>query len=271
MKTKKINRHDGRRALILIAVLAVFGALAVATAVTYGKLRDLWVEQCVITDPVAQIEITAGRRLKPDTVRELFGLREGANLALIDFAAKREEALKRYPVIKSISVERRLPSGVGIAIIEREPFAKIRPRDAKQPTGLVCDEEGVVFSCRRGAEMLPVIREAASGVHPGERLEGRGRAALEVLKAAREGDCSNLTILEIDSTKSDYLLITLSNYSAVKFRWEGMEKPSPSADAAMRSQLRKVAQTIAANLQPGTRIWNATQPDIISGDLNGRN
>ena len=272
MKNRRNEPRSGQRALALLAALAALAAVVTAVVVAYGRLRGLWLEQCVVTDVAAQTEIRSGRRIKPDTVREMFGLRDGANLALIDFSAKREEALKAYPVIKSISVSRRLPDGVKIDVIEREPFARIAPRGSKRDSGLVCDDEGVVFSCRRGAEMLPMIREADSpGASPGERIDGRVRAALETLKIAHEAEFSALTILEIDAARADYLLLTLANYTAVKFRWEGMETPSPAGNAELRAQLTRVAQTIATGLQPSTRIWNATQPGIVTADINGKN
>ena len=272
MKKRKQDGNSGRRALAFLAALVVLGAIVTGTVLAFNKLRALWLEQCVIRDVNAQVEIATGRRIKPDVVRELFDLKEGANLALIDFNAKREEALKRYPVIKSLNISRRLPDGVVIAVTERDPFARIGLKGAKRESGLVCDDEGVVFSCRRGAEMLPILRESDSpGVQPGDRLEGRNRAALEVLKVLHEAEYADLGVLEIDSSKPDFLQFTLTNYTLVKFCWEGMDDFSPASNAALRAQLTKVSQVVATNLQPTTRVWNATQPGIITADINQRN
>jgi len=272
MKNKNKDNRSSRRALTLFAALTVIAAIAIAVTIAFNKLRALWLEQCLLRDVNTQVEIQTGANIKADTIREIFGLREGANLALIDFAAKREEALKSYPRIKSIEISRKLPDGVIIKTTERDPFAKINVVKTKLNSGLVCDDEGVVFTCRRGAEMLPTIREAeADKPKPGDRIDGRARAALAVLKTARESDFSGLNILEINASRPDFLTLTLASYTSVKFCWEGMDSPSPASDAALRSQLIKVSQVVATNLQPETRVWNATQPGIITADLNGNN
>jgi len=272
MKNKNKDNRSWRRALTLLAALIVIGAIVAAIVLACGKLRSLWLEQCVITDVVAQIEIQTGNTIKADAIREIFGLHEGANLALIDFAAKRKEALRQFPRIKTVEISRRLPDGVSIRLTERDPFAKINLVKAKRDSGLVCDNEGVVFTCRRGAEMLPTIRYTeAAAPEPGKSLESRARAALAVLKVAHEAEFANLNILEIDVSRPDFLTLVLANYTLVKFCWEGMDDPAPSSDAALRNQLAKVSQVIATNLQPETRVWNATQPGLITADLNGRN
>lgn len=259
MKTKNKDNRSARRALATLAAIVIVTALAVAVTIAFNKLRDLWIEQCAITDVNTQVTIESGNSITPDTVRDIFGLRDGANLALIDFADKREEALKKYPVIKSINISRRLPDGVAITVVERDPFARIGISGSKKETGRVCDDEGVVFGCRRGAEMLPIIREpAAPGTQPGERLAERAKSALSVLLVAREARYSDLNLLEIDTAKPDFLLITLTNYSSVKFRWTGMDSFTPESDAALREQLTKVSQTIGTNLSGEVKVWNAT-------------
>lgn len=211
------------------------------------------------------MEIQSGDRIKPDTVRDIFGLRNGANLALIDFAAKREEAMRKYPAIKSISVIRHLPDRVSITVTERDPFARIGITGTKKDTGRVCDDEGVVFNCRRGAETLPVIREPSSAdIKPGTRLDDRSRQALNVLLVAREAAFADLNILEIDTSKPDFLLITFANYSEARFCWTGMEKPTPESAVAMKDQLTRLSQAIGTNLSGEVKTWNATVQGIVT-------
>ena len=272
MKTKNKDNRSARRALATLAAFFVIIGIVVAVVIAFNKLRDLWIEQCAITDVNAQIEIQSGVSITADTVRDIFGLRDGANLALIDFAAKREEALKKYPVIKSINISRRLPDGVSISVVERDPFARIGISGSKKETGRVCDDEGVVFTCRRGAEMLPMIREAAApGTQPGSRLTERAKSALSVLLVAREAKYADINLLEIDTAKPDYLLITLTNYSSVKFRWTGMDSSTPESDAALREQLTKVSQTIGTNLSGEVKVWNATIQGIVTSSTNRPN
>lgn len=272
MKTKNKDNRSARRALATLAAIVIVAALVVAVTIAFNKLRDLWIEQCAVTDVNAQVEIQSGDRIKADVIREIFGLRDGANLALIDFAAKREEALKKYPVIKSINISRRLPDRVAITVIERDPFARIGISGSKKETGRVCDEEGVVFNCRRGAEMLPMIREpAAPGTQPGGRLENRAKSALSVLLAAREAKYADLNLLEIDTAKPDFLEITLTNYCKVQFRWTGMDGFTPESDAAMRDQLTNVSQAIATNLSGEVKVWNATIQGKVTSSTNQPN
>lgn len=272
MKTKNKDNRSARRALALIAALAVFATLAVGAILAYNRLREVWIEQCAITDVNSQVSIESGNRISPDTVREMFGLRNGANLALIDFATKRNDALKKYPAIKSINVSRHLPGGVSITVVERDPFARIGLSGSKKPTGRVCDDEGVVFTCRRGAEMLPLIREPEEpGTKPGEALKERSRSALTVLLVAREPQFADLNILEIETAKPDFLEITLTNYSKVKFRWTGMDGFTPESDAALREQLTKVSQTIGTNLSGEVKVWNATIQGVVTSSTNQPN
>lgn len=272
MKTKNKDNRSARRALATLAAIVIVAALVVAVTIAFNKLRGLWIEQCAITDVGSQITIQSGDRIKPDTVREMFGLQVGANLALIDFAAKRGEALRKYPAIRSISISRRLPGGVEITVVERDPFARVGISGSTKATGRVCDEEGVVFTCRRGAEMLPLIREpAVPGTQPGNRLAERAKAALSVLLAARETRFSDLNILEIDTAKPDFLEITLANYSKVKFCWTDMDSFTPESDVALREQLTKVSQTIATNLSGETKVWNATVQGTVTSSANQPN
>lgn len=271
MKTKNKDNRSARHALATLAVLAVVSTAAVAGMLAYGKLHDLWVEQSVITDVNRQVQVRSGSSISTDTVREMFGLRNGTNLALTDFAAKREAALKKFPVIKSIGISRRLPDGVSISVVERDPLARIGVSGVRKESGRVCDDEGVVFTCRRGAEMLPLIRETTAGTKPGERLEGRARAALSLLLVAREAAFADLSILEIDTARTDFLQITLSSYSSVRFAWTGMDSFTPESDAALRDQLTCLSRAIAANLSGDVKVWNATIQGKVTSSTNRPN
>ena len=272
MKTKNKDNRSARHALATLAVLAVVSTAAVAGMLAYGKLHDLWVEQSVITDVNRQVQVRSGSSISTDTVREMFGLRNGTNLALTDFAAKREAALKKFPVIKSIGISRRLPDGVSISVVERDPLARIGVSGVRKESGRVCDDEGVVFTCRRGAEMLPLIREPEEpGTKPGEALKDRARSALTVLLVAREPQFADLNILEIDTAKPDFLEITLTNYSSIKFRWTGMDSFTPESDAALREQLTKVSQAIGNNLSGEVKVWNATVQGVVTSITNRPN
>lgn len=120
--------------------------------------------------------------------------------------------------------------------------------------------------------MLPMIREPAEpATQPGGRLENRAKSALSVLLVAREAKYADLNLLEIDTAKPDFLEITLTNYSKVKFCWTGMDGFTPESDAALREQLTKVSQAIGTNLSGDTKVWNATTQGIVTSSTNQPN
>lgn len=272
MKQNKIE-HSGRlSALVVVTVILVilaFGGLAFG----YSTLRDIWQEQCVIEDVSVQVSITSGKMVKADVLAECFGLHRGANLARIDFDAKRQEILQKIPNLRSIRISRQMPDKVVIVTEERVPIARMNIRGRKSETGRVVDTDGMVFIWQRGTQMLPIIREQqAPGTAVGRHLEGRSLAALRLIEASREAERSELGILEVDVSKPDYLLATLGNYSSAKIAWEGMADPTPGTRASLNRQLDLLIKAIRSHVGDNTVIWNATDtshPGRIYADSKG--
>ena len=177
-----------RGPVVVAAVVAVVLAL-VGGALGFGKLRDIYLEQCVVTDMAEQVSITSGKMVKADVIAENLGLRKGVNLALIDFAEKRRELLSRIPTLRTVSITRRLPNRVEITAEEREPLAKMALRGRRGVTGRVVDVEGMVFPCLRGTQLLPAIVETPPGTAIGHMLKGRSLAALRLLEACQIKHC----------------------------------------------------------------------------------
>lgn len=267
MKNNRIERKKNSRGILAVIALIALGAAMIGLFAAYGWLRDLWREQCVITDVAAQVQVNSGKLVKGDVIAETFGLRAGANLATIDFAKRRSEALERYPAIRDINVRRRLPNRVEIAITERTPVVRMNTRGRKVDTGRVADTEGVVFQCRRGTSMLPTIRESQSpATMPGKRLEGRAFAALRLIEACREPDFSELGILEVDVSKTDYLCATLGDYSTAKIAWHGMDNPTEGTRREMLDTLVNLRDAIRSRIGTGAMTWNATNPGYVYSD-----
>ena len=272
MKQNKKTPVNRTGALAVVGIVAAAAALT-ALSVCYDKLRDLWLEQCVVRDMNEQVSVTSGKMVKGDVVTGEFGITNGANLALIDFRRKREEILRRIPNLRSISVSRKLPDKVTIVTEERTPIAQLNIRGRKSATGKVVDGEGVVFVCQRGTRMLPVIREIqAPGSAPGSRLSGRSLAALRLIEVCREPEFIELGVLEIDVSKRDYLLATLGNYSKAKIAWEGFDGENAGRRKDIERQLSMLLKAIRSRVAPGTVIWNATDtssPGRIYADTKG--
>ena len=261
MKKLPENRRRGttRRIAVAVTALALVGLVAAGAATAWSRLHAMWIEQCVVTDVSSQVSVTSGKMVKGDVIAENFGLRKGANLALIDFDAKRREVLAKIPNLKSISVVKRLPDKVTIVAEERSPIVRMGIKGSRSDTGRVADAEGMVFLCSRGTRMLPVIREtAAPGSPVGKRLEGRAAAALQLLDLARDPEFQELGILEVDISKPDYVSATLGrSYSTAKIAWEGMDDPSPASRAELARRLGLLLKAIRTRIGDNAVIWNA--------------
>ena len=257
----KENKRVFSRRRTVLTVLGLVAAVAVVAGLAFGytTLRALWLEQCVIADMERQVSITSGKMVKADVLAELFGLKPGANLAQIDFRARRAEALRRIPNLRSISVSRHLPDRVSIVTEERKPVARMSYRNWKPLTGRVVDGDGIVFECIPGTSMLPVIREnGAPGTPRGHRVEGHALAALQLVEMCREPEFQSLGLLEVSLAKPDYLVATLGTYSKAKIAWEGMPAETAEARANLRRQLTHLVQAIGTRIADGVVTWDAT-------------
>ena len=268
-KANKIERPN--RGLIVTAVVVALVILGVGAVLGYDKLKAVYLEQCVITDMPSQVEITSGKMVHPSTIAEELGLRTGVNLALIDFSAKREELLAKIPNLRSVRIARQLPDKLIVTAEERTPVARMGLKGKSGETGRVVDTEGMVFIWQRGTQTLPIIREALPpGTQKGQRITRRTLAALRLVEVCREPVFAELGILEVDVSKPDFLLATLGNYSKVKIAWNEMDEQTPTAMADLRVRLGNLQKAIRSQIAPNTAIWNATMPDTVFADTQGK-
>jgi len=268
----KVNKVVRKRPKSAIAIVAALFLTLVATGVTiaYSKLRAIWNEQCIVTDVTAQASCTDGAMVKGETVLDRFGIRNGTNLAHIDFEAKRLEILDQIPSVRSISVTRHLPNRVEITVEERRPVVRLGVHGSQNVTGRVADAEGVVFTCRRGTGMLPTIREKSSSVTPvGHRLVGRALAALRLIETASDAEFAALGILDANIAKPDFILATLGNYAQAKIAWEGMDNPTEANRPKLVKRIRQLHSVVKnpSNTGSDAKIWNATIPNRVFADL----
>ena len=210
MKANKIERKFPFG--LVVAATLLLAAVGLGVVVGYDKLKDIYLEQCVIRDMAAQVEISSGNMVKADVIAENLGLRKGANLATIDFAQKRAELLARVPNLLSIRISRKLPDKVVVSTEERTPVARMGLRGVRGETGRVVDTEGMVFIWQRGTQTLPVIRETTPpGTPKGDRIEGRTLAALRL---AKEQGLSTLAIVNVVGStiarEADHVIYTMA-------------------------------------------------------------
>ena len=264
------NQKAVRRLLLLAALVLVCGGFVCwGFAVGVGALREVWREQFRVQDSAIDVVVTSsGKNVTPATIVYYFGLTNGANLATIPYQEKSRELIARNPNIRSISIERRLPRRVIIDVKEREPAVRIVAAKGTESAGLVADYDGVVFRTFKAPSQLPVMRESAETRHtPGQRLEGHAYAALQlvhVLADAAEGksdapELAALRVREINTSKKDYLLVTLDDYSTAEIAWDRMGEDSEIAQKSLHRQLLHLSQAIATRLPPRSIRWIVTE------------
>ena len=271
MKVNK-TRPNNRNVIKMTAIAALLIAVAAGGLFGYGELRRLYIEQCEIVDVDSQVSITSGKMVRPENIAEFFGLRNGANLAEIDFERKRTDILSKMPTLRRVNVLRQLPDKVKIIAEERSPMARMNFVGNRNSTGKVVDEDGMVFICHRGSQTLPTIRESkAASTDPGHFVEGKVFSALQLLKACRNAEFMELGIQDIDTSKTDYLVATLGNYSKLKIAWDGMKSaPTPASTGDLFMRLRNLIKAIHSRIGSNAITWNATMPDMIFADTQGR-
>ena len=270
MKATKIERSNRTR-IVATACVVLLVALGVGALLVYDKLKAVYLEQCVVTDMASQVEITSGKMVPASTIAEELKLRVGANLALIDFPAERQRLLEKVPNLRAVRISRRLPGKVIVVAEERTPVARMELRGRAGISGRVVDTEGVVFVWQRGTQTLPAIREALPpGTARGQRIARRTLAALRLIEACREPDFLEIGILEVDVSKPDFLLATLSNYSKLKITWADMDEQTPASQNDLRARLANLLKAMRSRVSPETVVWNATMPDTIFADTQGK-
>ena len=260
---KNVITKKGHGKLIAAVVVAGLAALALAVwgaQVAYGRMRDVYIQQCCITDAGEQVEIVTGKIIPARLIVNHFGLTNGVNLAEVPFAVLRERLLKDTPNLRDVKIARRLPNFVRVEVTERVPVVRVIGSGANASPNNAADREGVVFWYpRRDTALLPVVREAKKNTSaPGERLTGMALAALQLLEESTDPAFSALKIQEVDTFKPDYLFATLGDSSRAKIAWEDMEKPTKASRASLRRQLKRLSDAIKSNLAAGTKLWNAT-------------
>ena len=267
MKANTIKNPNRSRTAVAAVVVVLAVVVLVAIAIAYDRLHTTWLEQCVITDVASQVSITDGRMVRADVIAYEFGLKNGANLALIDFDAKRRDILKKIPNIRSITVSRRLPNRVEITVEERVPVVRLGVKGQKKDSGRVADTDGVVFISSSGTQMLPLIREATSpGTAKGQRLSGPALAALMLLETCRD-QFRELNVIEADISKPDCIVAVLgTDYSQAKVDWPGRDNPTEATKDALIERLANLSKSYTSRVDNGIRVWDATQPGVCFGN-----
>lgn len=267
-KRNKSSANSSRLGLRFAALLAI-GLLLAGLYWCLSRLHDLWIESAQITNVAEQITLTGNDYVPSDAILSTCGLTNGANLARLsgDFEEIRTRVLTRLPNLRDISFVRHLPNRLDVKVTVREPIARMRARSAPKRTGRVVDEDGVVFLRIPRTQLLPEIIEETPTLK-GNALEGRTRAALDLVLACREPELEKLSLRAVDATSPDYLLITFgtTHYDRAKVDWEGRGEATEKARKTLQKTLLHLKQAVDTRLGDRAVMWNATIPNRIFAD-----
>lgn len=137
-----VRRDAGRHRLHRLVLLVVVAILALtAVIVLASPLLD-----------VEEIAVAGARATDPATVAEAAGVDIGSALLLADLDAV-ERRVEALPWIEEATVERDLPGGVAIDVIERSPSAVVAAGDV----AMLVDPDGVVLSDADPNALPPAI------------------------------------------------------------------------------------------------------------------
>lgn len=215
----------------------------------------------------SRAELHTNGRLTREEILQAAGLEASTHMFAVDLRSVQERLLAR-PDIREATVERLLPGGLEIRIVEREPIAWIscespplRPFTANpQLGGLFIDEEGVLFPCpelRMEWMKLPVIHvRRLTNSQPGLRVSDTPvLGSLELLQRLnRHFGARGLDVVEIDSQKDWSLIVKLSDDSVVTFGYEDMEGQLSRLAHIMEVSAARNLRLATVNLLPRKNV-----------------
>lgn len=213
------------------------------------------------------ITVNTGKTLTPEVIYGVLGLKEGANVFELPIEQKRKELMERTANIRDISIVRRMPNKLIITIIEREPIARVGITGTE---GRVVDEEGVVFNRNAGIGALPFIKGAdnIAGLKPGDRLHGMAMSAVRLVVNAQRPEV-RLRLLELDTVKEDYLMLTFSDHRQAKFAWDGMDDDEKDTTAKMQAHFDELGTFMESEAGRICLMWDARVQGRIAATLPG--
>jgi hypothetical protein len=220
-----------------------------------------------IHDLRQNITVTTGKTLTAEVICGVLGLKEGVNVFDLPIEQKRKELLEWTANIRDLTIVRRMPNKLIINIIEREPIARIGMTGTE---GRVVDEEGVVFNRNAGTGALPLIKGAdnIAGLKPGDRLHGLPMSAVRLVNCAQRPEV-RVRLLELDTVKDDYLLLTFSDHRQAKFAWDGMDDDEKDTYTKMQAHFDDLARLMETEAGLICLMWDARVPGRIAATLPG--
>ncbi len=261
--------RDGKRSARRISSIA-FVVLILVAAVAVGALGVNWMGELLFSRndrfAIERLEIKGGAIVTPELIREWTQIGEGMNLFAFNIRKVRHKFLQRAPNVRSIQIQRRLPSTLRIEVEERIPLARVG-----RSGPLVTDRRGFVFGLRTGTANLPsLVGYRAPALRPGTRLEATALAALQVLDAC-EDPRLGLSIDAIGVSHPEHLVLYRSPGEGpreIALWWEGMGRETESSQRRMMKRLGRISQVLGTDRARQVSRLDATHSD--PGKIYGR-
>ena len=259
----------GRRVLIVTLVLLLgWGLVALSI-----HIKHKWNSQCTVPEVTRGISVSATEHIPAEIAREWFGLTNGCNIAEIDFDVRRQEVMRKHPIVRNLQVTVHLPNKVHINIEERVPVARINLREMKVHHGNeirelvrwdVVDSEGVFFEfARKDSEKLPAIREPIPSARLGEQLTGRALTALRLIELSSLRGVTASPLPEVSTENNTYLKITTQDYNTLLIAWRIIDDPANPEQPALTRILTNFQLLMNQNLYTGNRTFIVEEPSRI--------
>jgi len=204
------------------------------------------------------LRIKAGNTVSAEAVRQVTGIREGANLFAFDLPPIRGKFLQTLPNVRDIRFQRLLPDTLEASVYERIPVARLS-RNGR----VVVDFDGYLFVVQPAQEplvdTLPVLAsEEWANLQPGQRIGERPRSALTVLDAA---DAMRLSfrIAALDTTGPHFLLLQTTDRREIALPWKELAQRE-----TITNMLGKASATLLSPRAAGCNRFDVVpEPDAV--------
>ncbi len=185
----------------VIAVGGVLITAAIALCTPWFGLVDL-----------REVVITGNRHAAAADLVSLSGLQRGQSL-LVTSLGRVGANLLRHPWVKSVSLQRRLPHTLLIAIRERDEVAWMSSPSSDDC--LTIGEGGVIVSsnCDRSSSLIELLGARLSGSRVGASLVDA--AVVDLIEGLRGGELASLGVGRIDLTDPDSVELTTGSGARV--------------------------------------------------------
>jgi cell division septal protein FtsQ len=232
VRSRTAAQHRARRAMAVLSRVVLLAALCAAIyAGTREAARRLFFE-----NPDYQlktIELQTDGTLQREQILHAADLREGENIFRVNLA-RVHDLIQQLPQTDEVQVVRKLPSEIGIRVVERKPVAWItNEKEISDPfaseSAFLVDARGVLMKEKKLLPEylgLPVILGCSSeSLEVGKVVESpEAKTALELLRlSSRSFLQMRFQIREIDVSENYRLLVTDKNHSRVTFGYNDLE------------------------------------------------